>query len=69
MMRVKCVICDAINILDDELPLSKKLRNRPIHTYMCSPCYDRISFKTEERLSTGRFKFYRDSPKSAEDYL
>ena len=34
-MRVKCVICDEIGQLPDEAPLAKKLRNRPIHTYMC----------------------------------
>ncbi len=68
-MRVKCVICDAINDLDDNLPLSKKLRNRPIHTYMCSSCNVRISEKTEERIATGKFRFYRDSPKTTEDYL
>ncbi len=68
-MRVKCVICDALNNLDEELPLTKKLRNRPIHTYMCSLCNERIGKKTEERIASGKFRFYRDSPKSAEDYL
>jgi len=28
-MRVKCVICDTIQNIDDNLPLAKKLRNRP----------------------------------------
>lgn len=68
-MRVKCVICDAINNLDDELPLTKKLRNHPIHTYMCPSCNERIAQKTEERIATGKFRIFRDSPKSAEDYL
>ena len=34
-MRVKCVICDEIGQFTDDAPLAKKLRNRPIHTYMC----------------------------------
>ncbi|HWK23894.1 MAG TPA: YlaI family protein [Ureibacillus sp.] len=60
-MRVKCVICDSINELDDDIPLAKKLRNRPIHTYMCNECHDRISINTENRLATGNFHFFRTS--------
>ena len=60
-MRVKCVICDSINELDDDAPLAKKLRNRPIHTYMCNECHDRISKNTELRLVTGNFRFFRTS--------
>ncbi|NEU29511.1 YlaI family protein [bacterium LRH843] len=48
-MRVKCVLCEKIDNLDDFLPLSKKLRNRPIHTYMCEECHDRIAKRTLER--------------------
>ncbi|QKS71562.1 YlaI family protein [Paenalkalicoccus suaedae] len=55
-MRVKCVICDKIEKLDNELPLAKKLRNRPIHTYMCEPCKDRIEVKTQARQATGKFR-------------
>ncbi|KGR92200.1 hypothetical protein CD30_02420 [Ureibacillus massiliensis 4400831 = CIP 108448 = CCUG 49529] len=68
-MRVKCVICDTINNINDDLPLSKKLRNRPIHTYMCDNCHDRISKKTEARIATGKFRFYRNSTRQAEEYL
>ena len=50
-MRVKCVICDTIKQLADDSPLAKKLRNRPIHTYMCDPCHERIAENTEERIS------------------
>ena len=45
-MRVKCVICDEIGQLKDDAPIAKKLRNRPIHTYMCDKCNERISDKT-----------------------
>jgi uncharacterized protein YlaI len=55
-MRVKCVLCDKIDKLDDHLPLAKRLRNRPIHTYMCDKCYERIRERTEARKETGLFQ-------------
>jgi uncharacterized protein YlaI len=58
-MRVKCMICDRIDTLNDESPVAKKLRNRPIHTYTCPDCYNRIASKTEERLATGNFRFLK----------
>lgn len=61
-MRVKCVICDEIENIDSDCPEAKKLRNRPIHTFMCKPCHDRIAKNTEARLATGKFHFYRSSP-------
>ena len=67
-MRVKCVICDSIQQLPDDLPLAKKLRNRPIHTYMCDPCNERIAENTAKRLATGKFKFYRTSSKLDEEF-
>lgn len=67
-MRVKCVICDTIHQLADDLPLAKKLRNRPIHTFMCEPCHDRIAENTEKRLATGKFIFYRTSSKIDEEF-
>lgn len=60
-MKVQCVICDRIDELSDDLPLAKKLRNRLIHTYMCPACHDRIAEKTQERLATGKFIFYKSS--------
>ncbi|WP_042471581.1 YlaI family protein [Bacillus ndiopicus] len=67
-MRVKCVICDTIQQLEDDLPLSKKLRNRPIHTYMCESCHTRIANNTEKRLATGKFRFFRTSSKFDEEF-
>ena len=67
-MRVKCVICDSIQTLDDDLPLAKKLRNRPIHTYMCDTCQMRIAENTEKRIATGNFKFYRTSSTIDEEF-
>jgi uncharacterized protein YlaI len=67
-MRVKCVICDIINELEDDSPQAKKLRNRPIHTYMCNPCHKRIEDKTRVRLATGNFVFYKSSRRIEEDF-
>ncbi|MBS2968825.1 MULTISPECIES: YlaI family protein [Bacillaceae] len=66
-MRVKCVICDQVHTINDETLLAKRLRNRPIHTYTCPECYERIETKTKERLSTGNFRLYRD--KQTGDFL
>ncbi|KAA0548077.1 DUF2197 domain-containing protein [Bacillus sp. BGMRC 2118] len=59
-MRVKCVICDKIENIEDETLMAKRLRNRPIHTYMCQECHDRIEVRTKERLDTGKFRVYRE---------
>ena len=60
-MRVKCVMCDEIGKLEDENPLAKKLRNKPIHTYMCESCRDRITEATKLRMDSGQFVFRRSS--------
>lgn len=57
-MRVKCVICDKINTLEDDSILAKRLRNRPIHTYLCPECDQRIAEKTSARIETGKFQLY-----------
>jgi uncharacterized protein YlaI len=58
-MRVKCVICDKIESIEDESLEAKRLRNRPIHTYMCQDCSNRISERTKARLESGNFRLYR----------
>jgi uncharacterized protein YlaI len=65
LMRVKCVICDKIESIEDESFEAKRLRNRPIHTYMCNDCRSRITEKTNARFDTGNFRLYRT--KSNED--
>ncbi|MNT74710.1 hypothetical protein D3C72_2135530 [compost metagenome] len=62
-MRVKCVICDKIESIDDYSPQAKKLRNRPIHTYMCPECRSRITEKTSKRVETGKFFVFRSGNK------
>jgi len=64
-MRVKCVLCDKIDTIADFDPLAKKLRNRPIHTYMCRECNERITTLTQARKDTGKFRLYR--PKNNEN--
>lgn len=66
-MKVKCVLCDKLETIADDSFLAKKLRNRPIHTYLCNDCHTRITIKTNERLATGKFRLYRD--KKNEDDL
>lgn len=67
-MRVKCVICEDINQLADHTPLAKKLRNHPINTYMCNICSARITERTNERLATGKFIFYRSSHMTEKEF-
>ncbi len=43
----------------------KKLRNRPIHTYLCPECTERIAERTMKRHATGKFHLYQD--KTVED--
>jgi uncharacterized protein YlaI len=66
-MRVKCVICDTIENIKDDCFQAKRLRNRPIYTYMCKSCTDRITKKTEQRIATGNFHLYR-SKKQTDDW-
>lgn len=64
-MRVKCFICDKIDTLDDDSILAKRLRNRPIHTYLCPTCDQRIAEKTATRIATGKFRI--NKPTNNED--
>lgn len=66
-MRVQCVMCDKIETIEDETLVAKRLRNRPIHTYMCNECSERIEKQTKERIATGNFKLY-ESKKTEEDW-
>lgn len=58
-MDVKCVLCDQIEELKDDSIEAKKLRNRRMHMYLCSPCNERITTRTKERHSTEKFRLYR----------
>ncbi|SNZ09281.1 Uncharacterized protein YlaI [Terribacillus aidingensis] len=60
-MRVKCVICDIVEEIDDGSPQAKKLRNRRNTMHMCTICTERITLRTKERKATGNFHLYRES--------
>lgn len=66
-MRVKCVLCDKIETIDSDTLQAKQLRNRPIHTYMCKSCNERIAENTKKRIATGKFHLYR-SPVKKDDW-
>lgn len=65
-MKVKCVLCDVIESINDHSFEAKRLRNRPIHTYMCKSCETRITEKTNKRLESGNFILYRSRKKEEE---
>ncbi|WP_066289569.1 YlaI family protein [Bacillus sp. FJAT-29937] len=65
-MRVKCVLCDKIESIEDQSFQAKRLRNRPIHTYMCKDCEARITANTQKRIETGNFKLYQSKVKEEE---
>lgn len=62
-MRVKCVICDTAQNIDSNSLQAKRMRNRRIHTFMCTSCNERIAEKTRARHATGNFKMYRQPEK------
>ncbi|GAB7387687.1 hypothetical protein BSNK01_15240 [Bacillaceae bacterium] len=45
-MKVKCVLCDKIEEIDDESYTAKRLRNKILATYLCAACHKRIAEKT-----------------------
>ncbi|TGB00177.1 DUF2197 domain-containing protein [Sporolactobacillus shoreae] len=57
-MKAKCILCGKICHLDDQSLIAKRLKNRPIHTFMCTTCYDRISERTRARWATGKFTLH-----------
>ncbi|MCL1630973.1 YlaI family protein [Sporolactobacillus sp. CPB3-1] len=57
-MHVHCALCDKVCYLDDQSAIAKKLRNRPIHTYLCDACDKRIGERTRARWATGKFTLH-----------
>ncbi|MDF2909879.1 MAG: hypothetical protein K0Q56_760 [Sporolactobacillus laevolacticus] len=57
-MQVKCALCEKICQLDDQSVIAKRLKNRPIHTYLCESCNKRISERTRARWATGNFALH-----------
>ena len=67
-MKVKCVICENVEGIDDYSLEAKRLRNRKIHMYLCQPCYNRIAEKTKQRHATGKFRLYKEN-KEKDDFI
>lgn len=63
-----CSLCEKVDELDDDSPLAKKLRNRPIHTYMCEECHQRISERTKERFNHSKYNVYHHMAKSEDEW-
>ncbi|WP_028982925.1 YlaI family protein [Sporolactobacillus terrae] len=63
-MQVKCALCEKICQLDDQSAIAKRLKNRPIHTYLCDSCHKRISERTRARWATGKFTLHPPSHSS-----
>lgn len=59
-MRVKCVICDHEENLDDRSLEAKRLRNHRVKLYLCKKCYERIEQKTKKRHASGNFRLYKE---------
>lgn len=60
IMKVKCVICDQIENIDDNSFQAKRLRNRRLNMYLCKTCNNRIELKTKARHKTGKFRLFKD---------
>lgn len=58
-MKARCIVCEQIDILDNDSIEAKNLKNHPIRTYMCACCNDKISKKTKQRMSQGAYKIYK----------
>ena len=67
-MRVKCVLCDSIENIDNDSPQAKKLRNRLNSTFMCHSCSERITQSTLKRHRNEIFKLF-ESDDADDPYL
>ncbi len=67
-MKLNCVLCNESHDIDDQTPIAKRLKNRPIHTYMCTKCHDRITEQTIKRWETGKFRVYHKDVQKNENW-
>ncbi|MBF0738608.1 DUF2197 domain-containing protein [Staphylococcus arlettae] len=42
MIKVQCIICDTTVLIDENTLEAKRLRNDPMHTFMCDECKSRL---------------------------
>ena len=58
-MKARCILCEQIDILDDNSIEAKKLKNHPISTYMCTNCSAKITIQTQKRMSNKQYMVYK----------
>ncbi|MGJ5712223.1 DUF2197 domain-containing protein [Staphylococcus auricularis] len=54
MEKVQCVICDTEVYIDENTLEAKRLRNDPMHTFMCDECKSRLD-KPKQRKQVTTF--------------
>ncbi|NGP44386.1 YlaI family protein [Bacillaceae bacterium SIJ1] len=59
-MKVKCALCESIHTIDNWSIQAKRLRNRPIHTFLCHDCHSRITEKTLKNQDARQSKEYQE---------
>ncbi|WP_210129457.1 DUF2197 domain-containing protein [Staphylococcus sp. GDX8P66P] len=42
MIKVQCIICDTEVFIDQNTLEAKRLRNDPMHTFICDECKSRL---------------------------
>lgn len=52
MRKVTCIICDTEVYIDERTLEAKRLRNDPIHTFMCDECKIRLDTPKQRRQKT-----------------
>lgn len=57
-MKATCVLCQETHEINDQTLIAKQLKNRPIHTFMCKSCHERITERTIKRWETGKYRVY-----------
>ncbi|PHK50597.1 DUF2197 domain-containing protein [Staphylococcus edaphicus] len=49
MKKVQCIICDTEVFIDQNTLEAKRLRNDPMHTFMCDECKSRLDTPKQRR--------------------
>jgi uncharacterized protein YlaI len=63
LMKVQCFLCDKEELLDPDTFTAKRIRNRPLTTFLCEECHTRVTANTEKRRIEGRLRpnlFYKE---------
>ncbi|AQM40330.1 MULTISPECIES: DUF2197 domain-containing protein [Staphylococcus] len=52
MIKVQCIICDTEVFIDQNTLEAKRLRNDPMHTFMCDECKSRLDTPKQRNQAT-----------------